>query len=258
MKSFAAIALALVLSRCANVPFIDDEHAPRPITLDVAIDASEGSTGSPETLRETLGRCLPAMSRIPGSRLRVWFLGADVATTELIADLTVPTPKRKGERGLRASGERFSREAEAYVMKAAQPLFDRPPRKRSPILEGLGRVSLASAAPGHTHHVIVISDAREVSAYFDAECDARLPKAEALIAALQRDQVLTSGRFANASITFAFSSIGPVDRTGCPAVTLTRAVESQTLYRAVLVAAGARRVDFEPGPPSLQSHEEEL
>jgi hypothetical protein len=112
---------------------------------------------------------------IPGSRLRVWFLGADVATTELLADLSVPTPKRKGARGLRASGDRFSREAEAYVMKAAQPLFDRPPRKRSPILEGLGRVSMASVAPGHEHSVVVLSDAREVSAYYDAECDARLP-----------------------------------------------------------------------------------
>jgi hypothetical protein len=55
VRAVAAVAIALLLGGCGNLPFIDDDHTPRPVTIDIAIDASEGSTGSPETLRETLG-----------------------------------------------------------------------------------------------------------------------------------------------------------------------------------------------------------
>ncbi|HYC90559.1 MAG TPA: hypothetical protein VEO54_15185 [Thermoanaerobaculia bacterium] len=222
--------------------------------IDIVIDASDGSPACVATVRGTLDIVLPYVAARPGSELRLWALGVELADTRMLAAVTSSAPKRRGERARTLEADRFVATSRALLLQAVAPIFDHPAKTQSPIAEGISRVAYSRVPTGRRRLLIVITDAREVSGIgprrIDFECQRVLPDAQTWVARLHEDAILSPGTLAHTDVHFAFVALAAIPKRGCP-VTLARARRVEELWRAALMAAGATSIAFTTDAPQI-------
>ena len=258
------VAVSLGITACDGVPrnsfdgvaesigLADPPPLP-PLIIDGLCDSSEGSSCSAATLRELIDNVMPRIAERPGSIIRIWSLGSNLISTTLVATSANTRRPLRSARSERAAQARFVSEETAYLVKKSAQIFAADPARRSPIVEGLGRISLAHTATGAQHLIIVVSDALEFSTFGNWECG-ELPAAQQWTSLLADERVLTSGSLRNDLVAFAHSAPVMAGRKGCPAMTLARAAAVRDLWASALKAAGASKVAFETGPVDITHH----
>lgn len=214
------------------------DPAARPtITLDVVCDPSKDSTCTAESLDATLAAALPVIAERPGSELRLWIIGPELASIRVVSIVKGTVSASGNAATIKAATARFVEGARSSCMTAAQRAFAEPKKGGSPIAETLTAIAMANV---HTdlRAIVVISDAREVSAIGgDFECDAPLPDPSGFVKALQRERVLPPGSLAGTRVFFTFMTITEIHRKGC-AETLDRLATMRDLWTAAIEAAG--------------------
>lgn len=214
------------------------DPAPRPtITLDIVCDPSKDGTCTADTLAATLSAALPVIAERPGSELRLWFIGPDLAAMKRFPTVKGTVSNSGNAATVKAATARFVEDRRSSCMTLAQPALAQPARGGSPIAESLAMIAMA---PVHTdlRAIVVISDAREVSAIGgDFECDDPLPNPPSFVKALQRERVLQPGSLAGTRVFFTFMTITEIRRKGC-AETLDRLATMRDLWTAAIEAAG--------------------
>ena len=228
---------ASVFTRVGRSVGLTDPAVPQTITLDLPCDPSKDGTCTSDSLDATLAAVLPVIAERPGSELRLWIIGPDLASTRVVATVKGTVPYSGNAAAMKAVRARFVEAARSSCMTAAQPALAEPVKGGSPIAESITAIALASV---HTdlRAIVVISDAREVSAIGgDFECDNPLPSATSFVKALHRERVLPPGSLAGTRVFFTFMTITEIRRKGC-AVTLDRLATMRELWTAAIEAAG--------------------
>lgn len=266
MKAFLRPALALTLilaTACGGEPAepsvftrmgravgLADEPPPPTITVDVACDASKGSTCTAESLDATLVQVIRVTADRPGSEVRLWMVGPTLATTKLIASVTSDVPRNGNAKSKRAAAARYIESARAYLTKAAQPYLDEPERGGSPLSEALTLIALAGARTDH-RLLCLVSDGLEVSKIGgDLECADPLPTPSTFVKTLQREHVLPAGSLTDVKVLFMFMTITATDRRGCAAMSLERRALMEELWTSAIAAAGGT-AQFDTGATDL-------
>jgi hypothetical protein len=272
VKSKTRLAPILILTAALTVTACSDEKAatgnllsavsgavglreepPKPAEmLDLVIDASDGSSASMATTEATITQALTYAAERPGSEVRLWVLGLELADTRMLASVRSSAPKRRGERARKNEAARFIEASLPYLLQAARPVFDNPAKKQSPIAEGISRVAYSRAPAGMHRIIIAVTDARQVGGELalDFECDEKLPNADRFVADLQKHAMLTPETLRDTDVYFAYVTLGAIPKRGCE-VTLARAQHIETMWRAAFLAAGAKVVEFSTDAPRL-------
>jgi hypothetical protein len=125
--------------------------------------------------------------------------------------------------------------------RGAAPLFAEPERHASPIAESIARAVLAGSATVGPHHIVVLSDARQVSrspslGKLDFECGV-LPDAETFAEALQLLAPRESWR--KTTVHFVNVQVEPVDADRCVS-TLERYTAIRNVWLSSLRALDVR------------------
>jgi hypothetical protein len=247
-----ATAIALGLARCggdAAHPSVGtrfsraiglaDPPPPPSLAIDVVCDASKDSTCATGSLDATLAAMLPAVAERPGSELRLFMVGPDLASTQLVATVRNAEKASANANSAKTAKARFVDASRSSVMTAAQPYLAGNSKGGSPIAEALTLIAMA-AVRTDSRIICVISDAREVSAIGgDFECDDPLPTPQGFTKALQRERVLPPGSLAGVRVFFTYLAITPIHRKekGC-VETLGRLAQMKDLWTAAIEAAG--------------------
>lgn len=253
LASLAAAGCDVAFARlaghiCAGVGVCDEPLQPAPPRcFDILCDPSVGSSCSRATLDRALDAVLGGAVERPGSRIRLWMLGRNVAETVAVGEQAVPSFAQGSDRATRARTERFVATAREYFLAAANRAFDASPVHRSPLIEAIAKIGIADAG-GLPRRIVVISDGREVSQMGDFEC-ARLPSDAQFVATLRRHGVQPD-LLAHVSVEFGFVESSAIPVRGCP-VRVDREVRIRALWTAALHAAGAENVRIGSGPPRL-------
>lgn len=225
------------LTRAGRSVGLFDPPARSTITADVVCDPSKDSTCTAEALDATLAAVLPVIAERPGSELRLWVIGPDLAATKIVATVKGTVSTSGNAATVKAATARFIEGARNSCMTAAQPALIPTNHGGSPIAESLTAIAMANV---HTdlRAIVVISDAREVSDLTgDFECDNPLPNPSSFVKALQRERVLPPGSLAGTRVFFTFMTITEIHRKGC-AETLDRLATMRDLWTAAVEAAG--------------------
>lgn len=231
-----------------------EEPLPDAELVDLVLDASEGSPASLVTAEAAIDGALTYAAARPGTRVRVWALGMEVADTTMLTFVESTAPKRRGERARIVEAQRFIAASKPVLMQAILPVFDRPAKKQSPIAEGLSKVAYSRAPRGMQRHIVLITDARQVGGVlkFDFECG-NVPDPATFVERLQKHVILAPDTLPNTTVHFAYVALEAVPkRPGC-SVTLARAKAIETAWRAAVTAAGATEVFFTTDAPQLQT-----
>ena len=214
-----------------------DPPPPQTITIDLAFDPSKDGTCTPAALDATLAATIPSIADRPGSELRLWMIGSDVASTKLVATVKGTVPITGNTATVKAAKARFVDATRASCMTAAQPYLVEPAKGGSPIAEALTTIAMASV---HTDLRVfcVVSDARKVSVVGgDFECDDPLPNSGGFVKTLHRARVLPPGSLAGVKVFFTFMAVTSIHRKGC-VETLDRLAQMRDLWTAAIEAAG--------------------
>ena len=255
-----ALCFLLLFTNCRNASTLGealgltDKPAPSPVAIDILCDPSAGSTCTVATLRRTVMQALNGAATRPGSVVRLWMQGRDIATTCMVAEVVSPIVKRAGRRAKHHAIQRWTRSAEQTLLTAARPSLAKRYR-RSPIAESITRIALAGTPVPMRRLIVVISDALEVSSFGDWECG-RLPTAKGFIRSLHRAEVLPAGSLRGISIQFCEVDLSPIDHNRCP-VSLQRVAAVESLWRTAINAAGAESFDIRHGDAHLQLESKE-
>ena len=195
---------------------ICDEPLPVPIDFDLTCDATLGSSCDPVTLRSVLDQTLLFTSDRPGSHIRLWWLGSEVAMTNAIADVFVPGPPRSRGKDRNSPARSWTESARAYFLKAAEANFAQKPGIRSPIVESIAKIglSLGTSSASRQRVIILITDARQFSSLADFECG-ELPTQAQFRRLLDRESLLGQGTLTGTTILFAFTTAGPLGGRPC-------------------------------------------
>jgi len=215
-----------------------------PVTIDVLCDASSGATCTTDALREVTQTTLREAAERPGSTVRLWVQGRNIETTRLVAVAKSPAHRVAGRRA-RADAESHWVAKECAALSSAAATAARKQMRRSPIAESIGIVALAPPPASGKREIIVVTDALEVSDYGEFECG-RLPKPERFARSLALHGVLPPGSLSGVAVRFCHVDLGAIDGGRC-AVSLGRAAEIRTIWRAALTAAGASTVEIRSG-----------
>lgn len=260
--------IALYLVACVGLPACDvattspeaqdvcrtlglcDETAPPPIAIDVLCDASAGSSCDRDTLGATLDVALHLAVERPGSRVRLWALGRDVAGTNPVGEQVAPETSRASGRSRATANERFVMTAKDFLLASIAPVLDGAPVRRSPLAEAISKIALADAG-GLPRTLVVISDGREVSDLADLEC-ARLPTEHGFRSVLAHQRVLAPASLTGIHVEVVFLTSKPIPGRGC-LVNIDREVRIRGLWNAVFEGAGAASVRLSSGAPSFDS-----
>jgi len=214
------------------------------LTVDILCDSSSGSTCTADALREVVQAALHRTAERPGSSVRLWLQGRNIETTRLIAVAKSPARRVVGRRA-RADAENRWVAKECAALSSAAANAARKRVRRSPIAESIGVVALAPPPAIGKREIIVVTDALEVSDYGEFECG-KLPKPERFARSLALHGVLPLGSLAGIAVQFCHVDLGAIDGGRC-AVSLGRAAEIRTIWRAALTAAGASTVEIRSG-----------
>lgn len=248
---FLAAGLALQLAACggdgqpnvfvrgARAVGLAEAPPPPAITADIVCDPTKNSTCTEESLDATVGSTLDALADRPGSELRIFVLGPDLASTKLAVTVRVEGLKRGNANAARATKARFIDASRAYVAKVMQPYLAAPAKGGSPIAEGLTAVAMTEART-EERVICLISDGRQVSAIGgDMECDDPLATPKGFVKALQRERVLPPNSLAGIRVFFTCMTVTPTERKGC-AETLERRALMRDLWTEAIDAAGGQ------------------
>ncbi len=221
-----------------------DPPAERVIIL---CDNSVGSSCSPSTLDSTISVALQHIVELPGSRIELWGLGSDVASTHILTSFAITRSKRNGVRATLAHRNSQTDAARLLLgQRGDEYLRSRPP-SRSPLVSAFAKLSLA-LADSRPLHVIAVTDGLEYGHGWDFECSP--PDTTLFRQSIQNAGILTPGSLDSTTITFAFVTLGEIDGNRC-SVEIGRARRIRELWTSVLEAAGVVHVNFESGPPQL-------
>lgn len=227
---------------------ICDEASLPPELFDILCDASIGSSCTRETLDKALDVVLRRTVTRPGSHTRVWALTKTVADTNATAEKESPSPPHRSSRATKVLKEKFVADSKEYFTAALAPTFATTPIRRSPLAEAITKIALADSGQ-LPRHLIVITDAREVSSLGDFECGL-LPTDAGFMKKLRRRRIMGPAILAGIRVEFAFAQSMAVPSRGCP-VQLERELRIRELWTAALTAAGAKSVSIRTGPPSV-------
>jgi hypothetical protein len=224
-------------TRAARAVGLADPPPPASLTVDIECDPSKASTCTIEALDATLAATLPVIAERPGSELRLFVVGRDLASTKLVTAVKNTAPSTGNANSAKTAKARFVDASRASIMTAAQPFLVSNPKGGSPIAEALTTIAMASVRTDN-RIIIVVSDARQVSLIGgDFECDDPLPAPQGYVKALQRERVLPPGSLAGVKVFFTYLAITPLNRKGC-VETLERVAQMKDLWTAAIEAAG--------------------
>lgn len=262
---FVAVSALLGGSGCEGVsagsPYADacralgicDEPPKPPGFIDVLCDSSVGSSCDRRALERTVDAVLHHAVERPGSHVRLWVLGKNLAETVPVGEQTMPAFVRGSARGRHAQAERFVETAREFLLTAASSALEASPVRRSPLAEGMSKIGLADADQ-LPRTLVVLTDGREVSALGDFECGA-MPSDARFLGKLRARSLLGPTLLSGAHVEFAFLQSAAIPSRGC-AVEVDREVRVRALWTAALKAAGATRVHITSGPPTLNEEPE--
>jgi hypothetical protein len=249
-----AQAAASYQSACRAFGLCDEPPDP-PVLFDILCDPSIGSSCNTETLRETTTESARYIARRPGSRLRFWVLGKTVGDTAVAGEQVVPPRSSRGSiRTHRAQDERFISAATDSLVAAAKPALEANPIRRSPLIEGITKVSMADNG-GMQRLLLIVTDAREVSTVADFECGC-LPTETRFLKKLSQSGLLRPGSLQGVRVEFVHVQSKNIPARGC-SVQLDREFKVRALWTAALKAAGAADVRVSSGSPSLLREDNE-
>jgi hypothetical protein len=230
---------------------ICDDPLPVPMDFDLTCDATLGSSCDRETLRSVLDQTLLFASDRPGSHIRLWWLGSEVAMTNAIADVFVPVTTRSRGKDRTTPSRSWTESARAYFLKVAEVNFAQKPGIRSPIAESIAKIGLSSSPNSASRQrvIVLITDARQFSSLADFECGA-LPTQAEFRRLLDRESLLGQGTLSGTTILFAFTTAGPLGGRPCT-VEISRETRIRDLWKSALGAAGASKVTFSSDVPQI-------
>lgn len=258
-KSFApTIVLSLALGGCHGTALEGacrwlgactqaDPPAERIVIL---CDHSAGSSCSGSNLDSAITAALRHSVDRPGSRVELWVLGSDVASTHMIASFTITRPQRNGVRAMLAHHASQSNAARSLFRREIDPYLRSRPPSKSPLVSAFAKMSLPGP-DSKPSHIIAVTDSLEFGSGWDFECSP--PRDTALFRQeIQSRGILPPSSLNGATITFAFVTLARIDGDRC-AVKIGRVRSIRELWASVLTAAGADSVDFQSGPPQLET-----
>lgn len=226
-----------------------DVPPPRPEALDLLIDRSTGAPDLPTRRAQSVQVAVQFIAQRPGSLLRVWVLGEDLASTSMIREVSSPPWPRSPR--LRAQHiERFVRETAAELGDALARSASAPPPHRSPIAEGVTKIAVLTDGRGLPRRLVVVTDGRQVSRVGDFECARRLPTSSQFSAALDREQLLAADSLTGMRVEFAFVEGAPIVGRRC-VVNAERELRVRALWVDALQGAGASEVRIVSDAPRL-------
>lgn len=231
-----------------------DEPTPPPESVDVVCDTTIGSSCTRETMIRVVDASLQYAIKRPGSRVRAWAIAKTVAETNPVGEREVPPPPHGSARAKKAIESKLIETSKEYFMTSMAPAFAAPGIRRSPLFEAVGKVALADSGM-LPRRIVIVTDAREVSSLGDFECGL-LPSDAGFVKKLHRRRILPVASLTGVSVELAFVQSTAVPARGCP-VQLEREMRIRELWRAALLAAGAKEVNVRTGPPLLQSDEQQ-
>ncbi len=253
MRRFLLLALCCCVFSCDwRLPswvrsIACDAPPTAPITVDILCDVGGGSSACSEvSLANALLGIAPVLG--PGSVVRLYAVSDNVSASGELARFVAGAPVRKTRRELASFAE-----AQKYTLlddfqQAAAPLFRPQDRHASPIAEHLVRCVLAGNPSGGVHHVVILTDARQVSGGrrvvsssdslqgIDLECGDLLSVDDfttRLQAALPPDGLR------GVVVHFGYVALTPVDHDRC-AATVERYAAVRELWVQTLTRLGAQ------------------
>lgn len=228
------------LSSACRVTGVCDPPAPEPVRIDVLLDVSDGSTTTREAVGEILESLLQFSAVRPGSSLHLWELGLDAATTARIGvDVSVDDHARSSPQAPQTGIARFVSANRTLLLDALHPLFSQQPRARSPIAEGLSKISFA-ATTNHDRLMVVVGDGREYSDLADLECPS---SDQEFLENLREHQVLAPGSLSGVFVVFTLFQLVEVPGHRCES-TIAGITMVRQLWSEALGTAGASKVWF--------------
>jgi len=253
-RTILAATLTLLLTACGGDPAhpsfatrvarsvgLADTPPPPTLGLDLVCGPSKDSTCTTESLDATLVKTLPLIADRPGSVLRLFMVGPDLASTKMLLPIVENNLPTSGNANTAKTAKaRFIDASRTALMAAAQPYLAGNMKGGSPIAEALTTVAMA-AVHTDSRAICVISDGRQVSAIggMDFECDDPLPTPQTFAKTLQKARVLSPGILAGVTVSFTYLTITPIHRKerGC-VETLARLAQIRELWTAAIEAAG--------------------
>lgn len=228
---------------------MEDPPALPPVAFQILCDRSIGSPCDHGIAMQTIERVVHEAYERPLSRVEVFVMGDEVATTRMVASVTVPTRADRGDRAARVAEERFLQSVRPVLCLPLEAELNRPRTRTSPIFESLDKLSLTRATTLPVE-LFAISDLRDVSSVADLECGA-LPSTEQLATRLRRRGLLAPGTYQGGTrVHFIVGDGGPVPRRDCP-ISMGRVRTIQSLFHAALTSAGAEEITFATEVPDI-------
>lgn len=246
MRALCSLLAILAIVGCGKVDpalvylGLKNAPAPSPVEIDVLCDYG-GAPCTPEHLRAVAEAAFGQTASRPGSTVRLWWLGNTVGETALIASATVPASRGESLRARETHRAQVIAAGVASFERASTPLFSDFSRRRSPLLESLGKVSLASA--GRSREIWLITDLLEESLY-RFECGA-LPDEDSFRATLSH--ILPPDSLRGVTVYAIYAAPNVIDRDRCP-VYVERFRAIAALFEAAIGQAGGR---FHLSPTSI-------
>lgn len=223
-----------------------------PEAYDIIVDGSQGSSGQDlARVQEVALPILTAMSEAPGSTLAVTVQGSSALDPVTVATVTSTEPKRKNRKARTAHRDAFLAASRELVARSVeQGIAGGTTLRSSPIAETVSAVaqrSLPAGVPPETpRHLVVITDALEVSDIADFECG-KLPSTAQFVRTLHNRGAFTPGSLTRTTLQFAFVVPRTIPRKKCAPMTLARMEQIRALWTAAAQSAGAVAITFHSG-----------
>ena len=238
---------------CLEAEFCD-APIPDPVLVDLVCDRTPGSTCNNQSLEQNLNQILSFIAKRPQSELRVWVLGTKVSDTVMVRSYTSTSPAKTGSKALSSHEKNFLVTTKADIISNISNTVKSSGKTRSPLIEGLSKVTMSGNSGGFPRIVILVSDGREFSKISDFECAKKLPSEKELLEKLGKKNLLKPDSLKGSQVFFSFINSSAIQgRKKCPDVTIYREQKIQDLWRGALTRAGATQVTFETGAVKLNN-----
>lgn len=229
-----------------------DPVSAAPETVSILCDDSRGASCTSKTLDSTVELAVNYLTGKPGSKVELWMLGSDVASTQVVAAFTITKAPKNGARPVQRFHQTQLDSARAFFLGQARPFLSQLMPGQSPLAAAIGKISLNTSPAGGAWHIIVITDALEYGDGWDFECSP--PEDQPFAKSLRDNGLLTSTSLKRATVSFAFVASSKIDGNRC-AVEIGRARRIRSVWTTALSATGAERVTFSSGLPQLEGVE---
>lgn len=225
--------LTFVLTGCEDARgFFTGTPPPPPLVIDVLVDASEDSSGSPETATSVITLAARSVASRPGSVLRVWVLAATVGRTRNVSMATVPAPSRAGKRFREAARDSFLRDALPALLDPVLAALKEPSPRRTPLVQSILLVALADAPIHAPRHLVVVTDLRESELWKECSHPPSVTRVNQILRATHR-----TTRLARIRVAFSYCGLRPAANPRC-GLSVTAYEDLRTFWREWVAANG--------------------